>query len=49
MVGYYIMSIKDVFDCKSLIVEVEKRPPLCDFHLKEYSDKNLKENLWTEV
>ena len=49
MIGYYVMSIKDVFDCETLIVEVEKRPPLYDFQLKEYSDKNLKEKLWSEV
>ena len=41
--------IKEVFDCETLITEVEKRPPLYDFQLKEYSDKNIKEKLWREV
>ena len=45
-----IMSvIKEVFDCETLITEVEKRPPLYDFQLKEYCDKNIKEKLWSEV
>ena len=47
---YYVMSvIKELFDCETLIAEVEKRPPLYDFQLKEYSDKNIKEKLWSEV
>ena len=40
---------KDLFDTELLITEVEKRPPLYDFKLKEYSDKNIKERLWNEV
>ncbi|XP_076061135.1 uncharacterized protein LOC143036960 isoform X1 [Oratosquilla oratoria] len=41
--------IKELFDCETLITEVEKRPPLYDFQLKEYSDKNIKEKLWSEA
>lgn len=36
-------------NCELLISEVEKRPALYNFKLKEYNDKNLKEKLWTEV
>lgn len=43
------MATQDLIDCEILIMEVEKRPALYDFQLKEYSDKNVKEKLWTEV
>ncbi|XP_050297251.1 uncharacterized protein LOC126736763 [Anthonomus grandis grandis] len=38
-----------VLDTERIIVEVEKRPALYNNELKEYSDKNAKEKLWTEV
>lgn len=37
------------FNIELLIIEVEKRPALYNKKLKEYSDKNLKEKLWTEL
>jgi hypothetical protein len=41
------MSI--VQDIEKLILEVERRPPLYNKKLKEYSDRNLKDKLWYEV
>ena len=41
------MSIAE--DVENLIWEVERRPPLCNKKLKEYSDRNLKDKLWYEV
>jgi hypothetical protein len=41
------MSI--VEDTKELILEVERRPPLYNKKLKEYSDRNLKDKLWYEI
>ena len=41
------MSI--VQDIEKLILEVERRPPLYNKQLKEYSDRNLKDKLWYEV
>jgi hypothetical protein len=41
------MSI--VEDIEKLILEVERRPPLYNKKLKEYSDRNLKDKLWYEV
>jgi hypothetical protein len=41
------MSI--VEDIEKLIWEVERRPPLYNKKLKEYSDRNLKDKLWYEV
>lgn len=38
-----------VLDTETIIIEVEKRPALYNKHLKEYSDRNLKEKLWGEV
>ncbi|XP_050292752.1 uncharacterized protein LOC126733486 [Anthonomus grandis grandis] len=38
-----------VLDTERIIVEVEKRPALYNKELKEYSDRNAKEKLWTEV
>lgn len=38
-----------VLDTDRIIVEVEKRPALYDKALKDYSDRNIKEKLWTEV
>ena len=43
------MAFRELFDCQTLIAEVEKRPGLYDIHLKEYSDRIVKEKLWTEV
>ena len=43
------MALEEVFDCETLIAEVENRPELYDFQLKEYSDRNVKEKFWTEV
>ena len=37
------------FDTEKFILEVEKRPPLFDKKLAEYSDKNTKDKLWSEV
>jgi hypothetical protein len=37
-----------VEDVETLVREVERRTPLYK-QLKEYSDKNLKEKLWSEV
>ena len=34
---------------ENLIEEIKKRPTLYKKHLKEYSDNNLKKNLWEEV
>ena len=36
-------------DTEKLIVEVERRPALYNTHLPEYSNKHVKEKLWTEV
>jgi hypothetical protein len=41
------MSI--VGDIEKLMMEVERRPPLYNKKLKEYSDRNLKDKLWYEV
>jgi len=41
------MSI--IEDVEKLISEVERRPPLYNKNLKEYSDRNLKDKLWYEV
>jgi hypothetical protein len=38
-----------VEDIEKLILEVERRPLLCNKKLKEYSDRNLKDKLWYEV
>ena len=38
-----------VEDIEKLILEVERRPPLYNKKLKEYSDRNLKDKLWYEV
>ena len=34
---------------EKLILEVERRQPLYNRKLKEYSDRNLKHKLWYEV
>jgi hypothetical protein len=39
----------EFFDTEKLIVEVERRPAFYNTHLPEYSDKLVKEKLWTEV
>ena len=39
----------DYFDSELLIIEVEKRSPLYNKVLPDYSDKNVKEKLWIEV
>lgn len=41
--------VLSVIDTDLLISEVEKRPALYNKQLKEYSDRNIKEKLWTEV
>jgi len=41
------MSIAE--DIERLICEVERRAPLYNKKLKEYSDRNLKDKLWYEV
>ena len=41
------MSI--VVGIEKLICEVERRSPLYNNKLKEYSDRNLKDKLWCEV
>ena len=38
-----------VEDTEKLILEVERRPPLYNKTLKEYSDRNLKDKLLYEV
>jgi len=38
-----------VEDIEKLILEVERRPPLYNKKLKEYSDRNLKDKLWYDV
>ncbi|MPC09979.1 hypothetical protein E2C01_002601 [Portunus trituberculatus] len=38
----------ELFDCETLIAQDQKRPGFYDFQLKEYTDKNIKEKLWTE-
>jgi hypothetical protein len=35
------MAFKEVYDCKILILEIEKRPALYDCSMKEYSDKEF--------
>ena len=42
-----IMSV--VENVEKLILEVERRPPLYKKQSKEYSDKHLKDKLWSEV
>jgi hypothetical protein len=42
-------SEKDYFDTQKFIIEVEKRPALYNKSILEYSDKDLKEELWIEV
>ena len=37
------------FDTELFIQEVEKRPTLYNIKLKEYSNKILKKELWTEI
>lgn len=54
VLGFWVKSVRkmvtrSLIDCELLISEVEKRPALYNFQLKEYNDKNLKEKLWTEV
>ncbi|MPC08244.1 hypothetical protein E2C01_000821 [Portunus trituberculatus] len=39
----------ELFDCEALIAQVEIRPGLYDFQLKEYSNKNIKGKLWPEM
>jgi hypothetical protein len=41
------MSI--VEDIEKLILGVERRPPLYNTKLKEYSNRNMKDKLWYEV
>lgn len=41
--------VSSVLDTETIISEVEKRPALYNKHLKEYSDRNVKEKLWGEV
>jgi len=36
-------------DIEKLIWEVERRPPWYNKKLKEYSDRNLKDELWYKV
>jgi hypothetical protein len=43
------MAFNEVYVCEILISEIERRPPLYDCTLKEYSDKGLKRDLWGEV
>jgi len=43
------MVFKEMYECKILISETERRPALYGCSLKEYSDKGLKERLWGEV
>ncbi|XP_064108274.1 uncharacterized protein LOC135216735 [Macrobrachium nipponense] len=43
------MACREVVDCERLIKEVEKRPALYDFKLKDYCDKHVRRKLWTEV
>jgi len=38
-----------VENVEKLILEVEWRPPLYKKQSKEYSDKHLKDKLWSEV
>lgn len=45
----YIMAFKELFDCEAVIIGVKKRPQLYYFQLKENSDKNTKDKLWSEV
>jgi hypothetical protein len=39
----------EFFDTEKVIIEVGKRPALYNTHLPEYSDKHVKEKLWTGV
>jgi hypothetical protein len=41
------MSIVEYIE--KLILEVERRPPLYNKKLKEYSNRNLKDKLWYEI
>ncbi|KAG5862027.1 hypothetical protein JTB14_025315 [Gonioctena quinquepunctata] len=43
------MSGSDYCDSEKIILEVEKRPAVYNKQLPEYSDKNIKEELWVEV
>jgi hypothetical protein len=43
------MAFKEGYDCEILILEIQRRPALCDCSLKEYTDKGMKERLWGEV
>jgi hypothetical protein len=38
-----------MFDVEKLICEVEKRPPLYNIALKDYSNRDLKAKCWTEI
>ena len=39
----------DYFDCEKFIDEIKRRPTIYDKKLKAYSNKNVKDKLWTEV
>jgi len=39
----------EMFDVEKLICEVEKRPPLYNITLKDYSNRELKAKCWTEI
>ena len=47
VLSHTAMSI--VENLEKLIWEVERRPPLYNKKLKEYSDRNLKDKLWYEI
>lgn len=38
-----------VIETETFISEIDRRPQLYNINLKEYSDSNVKENLWGEL
>ena len=42
-------GVKEIYDFEILISEIERRRFLCEFSLKKYSDKGLKEGYWGKV
>lgn len=37
------------FDCEKFIIQIEKRPILYEKNLAEFSNKTIKDKLWSEV
>jgi hypothetical protein len=43
------MALQEVYNCETLISEIERRPALLDCSLQEHSCKGLIKRLWGEV